>query len=103
MIVLATKDTTVCTVFLRHEGQLACFTYSTNIDQSGWVDNVDPKTQIEVRQSVHTDVFAQAEETYYVNPLVAKAIVTKCINIILFRVSTAIIADEWEDLKGPKN
>ena len=103
MIVLKTKDTTVCTGLLLHEGQPACFTDSTKIDTSGWVGNVDPKTRRGGSQSVKTNVFAQAEETYYVNPLVAKANAMKCINIVLFRVLTAIKAAEWEDFTGPRN
>ena len=82
MVMLTTKDTTVFTRFLLYGGQTACFTDSTNIDTSGWVGFVDPKTQRGVRQSIHTDVFVEAGETNYVNPLVDKANAMKWINIV---------------------
>ena len=59
-----------------------CFTDFTNIDTTGWVGFVDTKSQRGGSQSVHTDVFAEAGETYYVNPLVEKAIAMKWINIV---------------------
>ena len=82
---------------------MACFTDSTNIDTSVWVGNVDPKTQRGVSQIFHTNIFVQAGETYYVNPLVEKTNAMKCINIVCFRVLTAINAAEWEDFTGTKN
>ena len=42
MVMLTIKDTTVCTGFLLYGGQTTCFTYSANIDTSGWVSFVDP-------------------------------------------------------------
>ena len=35
MVMLATKDTTVCTGFIIYGGHATCFTDSTNIDKSG--------------------------------------------------------------------
>ena len=76
ILVLARKDTTVCTGFLLYGGQTACFTDSTNIDTSVWVGFVEPKIQRGCSQSVHTDVFKEAGVTYYVNPLMEKASVS---------------------------
>ena len=81
MIVLETKDTTVCTRFLLYGGQATCFIDSTHVDRSGWVGSFYPNTQIGGSQSIHTDVIAEAGDTDYVNPLVWKANVTKWINI----------------------
>ena len=81
MVILTTKDTTVSMRFLLYGVEATCFTDSANIDTGGWVGFVDPRTQKESSQSVHTDVFAEAGETYYVNPLVEKANAMKLINI----------------------
>ena len=90
MVMLTTKDKTVCTGLLLHEGQPACFTDSTNIVICGLAGFVDPNTQRGGIKSVHTDIFVEDGETDYENPLVEKAIAMKRINIILFRVLTAI-------------
>ena len=71
----------MCTRFMLYGGHATCFTDSTNIDTSGWVGFVDPKTQIGDSQSAHIDVLAEAGETDYVNPPVEKGITMKCINI----------------------
>ena len=81
MVVLATKDTSVSKGFLFYGGKATCFTDSTNIDTSLWVGFIDLNTQRGVIQSNHSDVFEEAWETSYVNPLVLKAITTKGINI----------------------
>ena len=81
MIMLEIKDTTMCTGFLLCGGKATCFTDSTNIDTSLWVGFIDLNTQRGVIQSNHSDVFEEAWETSYVNPLVLKAITTKGINI----------------------
>ena len=73
IILLETKDTTVCTGFMLYGGQATCFTYSTNIDTSVWVGFIDPNTWRGGSQSVHTNVLIEAEETYNVNPLAEKA------------------------------
>ena len=103
MVMLTTKDITLSAGFLLYGGQTACFTDSTNIETSGWVGFVDPKTKIGGSQRVHTDVFVEDEETDYVNPLAEKANAMKCINIVLFRVFTDINAAGWEDFIGPMN
>ena len=56
---------------------MACFTDSTNIDTSGWVGSGDTTSQRGDSHSVHTDVFAEAGETDYVNTLVEKSIAMK--------------------------
>ena len=70
VVMLATKYTTVCTRFLLYGAQATCFTDSTNIDTSVWLGFLDPKTQRGGIQSVHTNVFLEAGEINYVNPLV---------------------------------
>ena len=81
MVMLSTKNTTVCTGFLFYGGQTACFTDYTNIDTRGWVGFVYPMKQRGDIRSVHTDALVEAGETDYVNPLEEKAIATKWINI----------------------
>ena len=78
MIVLATKDTTVCTGFLLYVENIL-FTDSAIIDTSVWVRFVDTNTQRGGSHSVHTNIFTEAGETYYVNPLMEKAIAMKWI------------------------
>ena len=56
MVMLTTKDTSVCTGCLLYGGQKACFIDSTNIDTSGLVGFVDPNTQRGGSKSVQTDV-----------------------------------------------
>ena len=46
MVMLTTKDTTMCTEFLIYGGKTAYFIDSTNIDTTGWVVFVDPKKKI---------------------------------------------------------
>ena len=77
MVMLETKDTTLCTGFLIYGGQVTCFIDFTNIDTSVWLGFVDPKSQRGGSQSVHTDVFVEAKEIDYVNIFVEEAIATK--------------------------
>ena len=72
MVMLTTKDITVCTGLWLYGGQKAYFTDSTNIDTTVWGGFVDPKSQRGDSQRVHTDVFVEAGETYYVNLLVER-------------------------------
>ena len=73
MVLLASEDTTVCTGLLLYGGHETCFTYSINIDTSWYVGSGDTTSQRGDSKSVHTDVFAEAGETDYVNTLVEKS------------------------------